>query len=329
MKNITMNKIKIFAAVVVAMFASASLFAQDVNTVKAKYNEAAAKISAKDFNAAITLLDEAVNLGLETEGAEETVDAAQKLLPVCYFQSGLGLAKAKQLDAALEKFTKAAELGELYGDAKSARNANTMIARVYTMKGADAFNSKDFATAASIFANGYAANPNDTKLALNLAMSYCEMGDLVKGGEVYKQILSLTHSKYDADKATAKEKFTNYLLAAASTNATESKFDEALVYTNEIIALDSLSAVGNKLLVQLYNSKQDYAKVAELAGNAAALQATPEEQSDLYYMQGAALSNSDKLPEAIEAYKKVTAGNNVANAAEQIKALQAVIASKK
>jgi tetratricopeptide (TPR) repeat protein len=160
-------------------------------------------------------------------------------------------------------------------------------------------------------------------------MSYCEMGDLTKGGEVYKQILSLTHSKYDADKATAKEKFTNYLLAAASTNATESKFDEALVYTNEIIALDSLSAVGNKLLVQLYNSKQDYAKVAELAGNAAALQATPEEQSDLYYMQGAALSNSDKLTEAIEAYKKVTAGNNVANAAEQIKALQAVIASKK
>ena len=89
MKNITMNKIKIFAALVVAMFASASLYAQDVNAVKAKYNEAAAQISAKDFNAAIALLNEAVDMGLETEGAEETVDAAQKLLPVCYFQSGL------------------------------------------------------------------------------------------------------------------------------------------------------------------------------------------------------------------------------------------------
>ena len=197
------------------------------------------------------------------------------------------------------------------------------------MKGADAFNNKDYATAASIFANGYAANPTDTKLALNLAMSYCEMGDLTKGGEVYKQILGLTHSKYDADKAKAKESFTNYLLVAASNNAAESKFDEALVYTDEIIAMDSLSAVGNKLMVQLYNSKKDYAKVGELGGNAAALQATPEEQSDLYYMQGAALSNIDKLTEAIEAYKKVTAGNNVANAAEQIKALQAVIASKK
>ena len=155
------------------------------------------------------------------------------------------------------------------------------------------------------------------------------MGDLTKGGEVYKQIMGLTHSKYDADKAKAKESFTNYLLIAASNNAAESKFDEALVYTNEIIAMDSLSAVGNKLMVQLYNSKQDYAKVGELGGVAAALQATPEEQSDLSYMQGAALSNTDKLTEAIEAYKKVTAGNNVANAAEQIKALQAVIASKK
>jgi tetratricopeptide (TPR) repeat protein len=268
-------------------------------------------------------------MGLETEGAEETVDLAQKLLPACYFQSGLGLVKAGKLDESLERFNKAAQMGELYGDTKNMRNANTMIARVYTMKGADAFNNKDYATAASIFANGYAANPNDTKLALNLAMSYCEMGDLTKGGEVYKQIMGLTHSKYDADKAKAKESFTNYLLVAASNNAAESKFDEALVYTGEIIAMDSLSAVGNKLMVQLYNSKKDYAKVGELGGIAAALQATPEEQSDLYYMQGAALSNTDKLTEAIEAYKKVTAGNNVANAAEQIKALQAVIASKK
>lgn len=319
---------RIFAALVVALFASATLSAQDINAVKAKYNEAAAQIQAKAFDSAIKLLNEAVDMGLETEGAEETVDAAQKLLPACYFQSGLGLAKSKQLDSALEMFTKAAELGELYGDAKSARNANTMIARVYTMKGADAFNSKDYATAASIFANGYAANPNDTKLALNLAMSYCEMGDLVKGGEVYKQIMSLTHSKYDADKATAKENYTNYLLAAASTNATESKFDEALVFTNEIIAMDSLSATGNKLLVQLYNSKKDYAKVAELVNVAAPLQATPEEQSDLYFMQGAALANSDKWAEAVEAYKKVTAGANVAAATAQITELQKAIAAK-
>jgi tetratricopeptide (TPR) repeat protein len=324
-----MNKIKLFATLAVALFASATLSAQDVASVTAKYNEAVQKVQAKDYNAAITILDETINMGLETEGAEETVDLAQKLLPACYFQSGLGLVKAGKLDESLERFNKAAQMGELYGDTKNMRNANTMIARVYTMKGADAFNNKDYATAASIFANGYAANPNDTKLALNLAMSYCEMGDLTKGGEVYKQIMGLTHSKYDADKAKAKESFTNYLLVAASNNAAESKFDEALVYTGEIIAMDSLSAVGNKLMVQLYNSKKDYAKVGELGGIAAALQATPEEQSDLYYMQGAALSNTDKLTEAIEAYKKVTAGNNVANAAEQIKALQAVIASKK
>ena len=324
-----MNKIKLFATLAVALFASATLSAQDVASVTAQYNEAVQKVQAKDYNAAITILDETINMGLETEGAEETVDLAQKLLPACYFQSGLGLVKAGKLDESLERFTKAAQTGELYGDTKNMRNANTMIARVYTMKGADAFNNKDYATAASIFANGYAANPTDTKLALNLAMSYCEMGDLTKGGEVYKQILGLTHSKYDADKAKAKESYTNYLLVAASNNAAESKFDEALVYTGEIIAMDSLSAVGNKLMVQLYNSKKDYAKVGELGGAAAALQATPEEQSDLYYMQGAALSNTDKLTEAIEAYKKVTAGNNVANAAEQIKALQAVIASKK
>ena len=84
-----MNKIKLFATLAVALFASATLSAQDVASVTAKYNEAVQKVQAKDYNAAITILDETINMGLETEGAEETVDLAQKLLPACYFQSGL------------------------------------------------------------------------------------------------------------------------------------------------------------------------------------------------------------------------------------------------
>ena len=76
-----MNKIKLFATLAVALFASATLSAQDVASVTAKYNEAVQKVQAKDYNAAITILDETINMGLETEGAEETVDLAQKLLP--------------------------------------------------------------------------------------------------------------------------------------------------------------------------------------------------------------------------------------------------------
>lgn len=324
-----MNKLKFLPILAVAIMGTVTLSAQSVNDVIAKYNEAAAQIGSKDYVSAIASLNKTVELGAAVEGAEETVLNAQKLIPTCYFQNGLALVRQKQLDESLAALGKAVETGELYGDTKTMRNANIVIAKVYTMKGADAFNNKDYATAASIFANGYAANSNDTSLGLNLAMSYCEMGDLVKGGEVYKQIMSLTHSKYAEDVAKAKTDYSNYLLAAASTSAADSKFDDALGYTEQLIAVDSLNATALKLRVQLYNSKKDYAKVAALVDDAAAVQATPEEQSDLYYMKGAALSNIEKYADAIEAYKKVTAGTNVANAASQIKALTTILAQKK
>lgn len=317
---------KLLPMLAAALLGVATLSAQSVNDVITKYNDAAAQIGNKDFDGALTNLKAAVDMGTSIEGAEETVTNAQKLIPTCYFQSALSLIRQQKLDESLAQLSKAVETGELYGDTKTVRNANTVIAKVYTMKGANAFNNKDYATAASIFANGYAANPNDTKLALNLAMSYCEMGDLQKGGEVYSQILSLSHSKYAEDVAKAQTDYTNYLLAAAAQDATTGKYDEALGYTQKIIEMDSVSAAAHKLRIQLYNSKKDYAKVAQYAADAAEVQATPEEKSELYYMQGAALSNMEKYPEAIEAYKKVTAGSNVANAASQIKALTTIIA---
>ena len=141
-----MKAIKITLAALMAVFAISTASAQSAEA-GAKYNEAAAKYNAKDFAAALPLLQEAVNIALDADDVA-TAQNAQKLIPQANFQQGLALAKANKLEESIPYLEAAMETGELYNVAAASRNAKTMISQVYTMMGGQAFNNKDFAKAA-------------------------------------------------------------------------------------------------------------------------------------------------------------------------------------
>lgn len=313
-------------AVAAALFVIGGVNAQTATDVGKKFNAAAELINGKKYAEAIPLLQEAIDMGVKVgPDALATVQQAQKLLPQCYFRKAVAAAQAAQFDAAVADLTKASELGELYGDLSTANNAKRMISQVYTAMGASAFNSKDYAKAVEIFAKGYEANPNDTKLGLNLAMSYCELGlndstYMDKGLDVYKNIIALEnrHSKYKADAATAKEKVVYYLMLNVPKLAEEKNYEEIMKVADHIVAIDSTNAQGNLLRLQTATNMKDWDKVIALGDAAAALQPTPELQSDAYFLLGAAYQNKENKAKAIETYKKVTAGNNVETAKAQI-----------
>lgn len=300
--------------------------AQTATDVGKKFNAAAELINGKKYAEAIPVLQEAIDMGVKVgPDALATVQSAQKLLPQCYFRKAIAAAQGAQFDTAVADLTKAAELGELYGDLSTANNAKRMISQVYTAMGASAFNAKDYAKAAEVFSKGYAANPNDTKLGLNLAMSYCELGlndstYMNKGLDVYKNIIALEsrHSKYKADAATAKEKVVYYLMLNVPKLAEEKNYEEIMKVAEHIVAIDSTNAQGNLLRVQTATNMKDWDKVIELGDATAALQPTPELQSDAYFLLGAAYQNKENKAKAIETYKKVTAGSNVETAKAQI-----------
>ena len=194
---------------VIALLATVSLSAQDLTAV---YNEAAAAFGNKDFAGAAAKFEEVIDKGMDDETAASLVATAKTTLPKCYFMLGGNALKTKNYDEALKNFTKSAELSELYGDMNQMAKSNGWVAKIYQIQGGDAFNNKDYATASEIFAKGYAADPDNTGMALNLAMSYCEMamssGDMAqyeKGMEVYEAIAAKTHPKYAEDVAKAKE----------------------------------------------------------------------------------------------------------------------------
>ncbi|MDR2912145.1 MAG: tetratricopeptide repeat protein [Alistipes sp.] len=321
-----MNRLKI-ALAAIAIVAAGTVAAQDLTSVNAKYAEAAAAIQAKNFAAAVPLFEQVISEGADIEGAEAMVTGAKQNLPVATYQMGGSAFQGGRLDEALASFTKAAEVAELYGNAAVLNNARTWIGRTVLRQGADAFNAKDYAAAAAIFQKGYEGNPNDTAVAMNLAMSYIGMGDYEKGNEIYRAVIALggTDSRFAEAAAKASEQFTSDNLVRASEAAKAQDFDGAIAATDEIIASVPAAALAHLTRLQAYNSQKNYAKVIETGEAAAAAQTTDEDRSAVNFLVGAAYQNTEAYPAAIEAYRKVTAGPNAAAARAQITELQKVV----
>ena len=251
---------KLFVSVV-ALLAAVSLSAQDVTAI---YNEAAAAFGAKDFAGAAAKFEQVIEQGLDSEKAASLVAMAKTTLPKCYFMMGGGAIRTKNYDEALKNFTKSAELAELYGDMSQMAKANGWVAKIYQIQGGDAFNNKDYATAAGVFEKGYKADPDNTAMALNLAMSYCEMGEYEKGMDIYEAVAAKTHPKYADDAAKAKEMIALYTNNKVATLQAANDFDGIIAMADALLAKNAENALAQKVRLQAYASKKDYNKVIEL-----------------------------------------------------------------
>ena len=295
----------------IALLAAVSLPAQDLTAI---YNEAAAAYGAKNYAGAAAKFEQVIEQGMDSEEAASLVATAKKTLPNCYFYLG-GALKAKNYDEALKNFTKSAELAELYGDMNQMAKANGWVAKMYQIQGGDAFNNKDYVTAAGIFEKGYKADPDNTDMALNLAMSYCEMfmntGDMAqyeKGMDVYEAIAAKTHPKYAEAAAKAKEMMALYTTNMVAKLQEANNFDGIIAAADAMLAKNPTSALAEKVRLQAYANKKDFSKVIELADGAANAQTDPEDKSLMYYLLGAAYNAKEMKPQAIAAFQKVTAG---------------------
>ena len=312
-----------------ALVMAVGLNAQTVDEVNGKYNEAADLIGGGKLVESIPLLEEVISMGAAAgPEAAESVNNAKKYLGQVLLRKGGGEAKAGNFEDAAVSLAKAAEVGEKYNDPTVMMQAKAMLSKVYLALGGTAFNDKEYAKAVEIFAKGYEVNPNDTDLALNLAMSYSELGATdppmaEKGVEVYKNIIALgeTNSKFKEAAATAKVKVVYYKKLAASELGQEKKFEEMLAVAKQILEIDPENSDGHLLQLQAANNMKNYDAVISFGEASASVQPTAENKSDAYFLLGTAYQNKENKAKAIEMYRKVTAGKNVATAKAQIAVL--------
>ncbi len=309
---------KIFVSAV-ALMAAFSLSAQDVTTL---YNEAGAAFNAKDFAGAAAKFEQVIDLGVDNEEVATQVATAKSTLPKCYYYLGGAAIKTGNYEEALKNFSKSAELSELYGDMSQMAKANGWVAKIYQLQGGEAFNNKDYVTAAGIFEKGYKADPDNTAMALNLAMSYCEMGEYEKGMDIYEAIAAKTHPKYAEDVAKAKEMMALYTNNKVAEMQTAGDYDGIITMADAQLEKNPASALFQNVRLQAYANKKDYDKVIELAQAAADAQTDEEDKSLMYYLLGAAYNAKEMKAQAIAAFQKVTAGAAAENAKTALAELQ-------
>ena len=194
------------------------------------------------------------------------------------------------------------------------KKANTILAKVYQAQGGTAFNNKDYAAAAEIFAKGYAADPKNTQMALWLGTCYCELKDYDKGMEILEKVAGMQGPKFEADAAEANRLLTLYTNNRVAELQTANDQDGIIAMADAQLEKNPASALFQNVRLQAYANKKDYAKVIELGEAAAAAQTEAADKSLMYYLLGAAYNAKEMKDQAIAAFQKVTDGPAAENA---------------
>ena len=306
---------------VVALMGATTLFAQ--TDVVATFQQGVANAKAQNYNEAIAQFQEIIDASWDIEepdvNQQKAIQGSKKFIVTCYNKMGVAAINAKNYDEAVANFSEAANLAELYEDVAAMNKNRALVGQVYQVQGADAFNSEDYATAIEVFSKGYAADPRNTDMALNLAESYFKSDMYQEGMKICTKIAGMNADKFAEAIAAAQEKMHMY------TNNEVAKLQMANDYDGIIAMASELEdvAMAAKITLQAYYGKKDFGKMIELSESALAAQTTDEGRSDIYYLLGVAYNEKEQFDEAIAAMKSVTAGANVANAQAVIAALTA------
>ena len=305
-----MRKIVLLA---VALFGFTAAFAQsDVLTVAQEANDA---LGAKNYAKAVELLEKVIADGSasEDEAVLEQVNSAKKNLPIAYFRVGQSAASAAQkltdaaaqsakYDEAVAALDKAMATAKKYKNNAVMNNAGKMLGMVYQSQGGTYFNGGEFVKAAEIFAKGYAADSKNTALAMMLAESYFKSDKFNEGVKVCSEVAALPSPKYDAAIAEAKTKMSQYTNNKIATLQKANDFDGIIAMSESI----EDKALAQRVLVQAYFLKKDYAKVIEIGEAAAEAQSDDEGKSAVYFNLGSAYNAKENKAKALECLKKVT-----------------------
>ena len=216
---------------------------------------------------------------------------------------------AKDFAGAAAKFEQVIEQGlDSEKAASLVAMAKTTLPKCYFMMGGGAIRTKNYDEALKNF----------TKSA-ELAELYGDMSQMAKANGWVAKIYQIQggdafNPKYADDAAKAKEMIALYTNNKVATLQAANDFDGIIAMADALLAKNAENALAQKVRLQAYASKKDYNKVIELGEAAAKVQTDPEDVSLMYLTLGAAYNAKEMKPQAIEAFRKVTAGPAVESA---------------
>ncbi len=178
---------KVFLTVMVALFTMGAVAAQDLEKATEIYNNAAAAIESNKAEA-INLFEQALEMAgtLGEEGAEIAAQC-KGILPKLYISLGKELYQEKNIEEAVAKFRKAAEVGAAFGDADVVEEANGLIPQLLMADANGLLKDKNFEAAAAAYQKVIDADPTNGNAHLRKGQALSQLGkvdDAIKAFEL-------------------------------------------------------------------------------------------------------------------------------------------------
>ncbi len=308
---------KIVLLVLATVFASFSVFAQDMTQATDEYNNGAAYLSAEDYASALSSFQSALSQAEACgEDGAELVANCKNIIPSIVLAQGKELVKGEQYDAAITKLQEAVKVAEEYGNAEAKADAAELIPQVRTQKGNSLLKAKDFAGAAAAYNEAIADDPDNGNL-------YIRLGSALNGaGQTDEAIAAFTKASELGQEAAASKQLSNLYLKKAQASLKAQKYQDAIddceksnSYLENANAYKIAASAASKLSK---NSAaiEYYEKYLEVAPNA-------KDAEDIAYTVAVLSQQSGNKAKAVEYYQKVASSAKYGEAAKaQIKALQ-------
>ncbi|MBR6424201.1 MAG: tetratricopeptide repeat protein [Bacteroidales bacterium] len=307
---------KIFVTILVALCTMGLVAAQDLEKATETYNNAAAAIENNKAEA-ITLFEQALGMAeqLGDEGAEIAAQC-KGIIPKLYLSLGKELAAAKDLDNAVAKLQKAAELGKQYGENDLAEEAEALVPQILMSEANGLLNAKDYAGAVAAYQKVIDVNPTN-------GQAYLRMGQaLSAAGKADDAIQAFEKAAENGEEDAAAKQLSNIYVKKA--NASWKAKDAKATLEN---AQKSTQYVDNPTAEKLIGFSASQLKQNKVAAEAfeAYLSMSPDakDKNQIIYRLATTLVAAGDNAKACGYFKQITTDPTVGEAAQgQIKALK-------
>ncbi len=309
-----MKKIILLAAA--TLFASAAIFAQDLNQATDVYNNGAMALQMGDNASALDSFKTALDLAEACgEDGAELVANCKNIIPSILLSNGKKQASEGQYDDAIATLKDAAKTAAEYGNEDVQSQAEKLIPGLRLQKANSYLQAKDFENAIPAYQEVLANDPQNSAAYLRLGSCYAATGKTDEAIEAYKSANDL------GDKSAAKQ-LANTYLKIAQANLKAGKYQETITACEQS-NLYGESANAYKLAASAANKLSNtagaigyYEKYLELSPNA-------KDANDICYTIAVLSQNGGNKAKAVEYYQKLTGDAKYGETAKaQIQALQ-------
>lgn len=189
--------------VFIALLASVSIFAQDLESATNMYNEGATYLNMGDKEAALKCFEDALSqaeaIGAE---AEELMYNCKKNIPQIILSIGKEQANNSDIPGAIATFKKAAEKAQEYGQSDVLMEAESLIPQLYMQEGNIYLKNKDYQNALNSYKQIIEINPSDDNAYLRIGQAASRLGDAQTAMDAYNKAIELGNR--NANKELAK-----------------------------------------------------------------------------------------------------------------------------